>query len=95
MDRPAVRIARLEEALAVIRALWSDGPVDLDGPPLPGSRARRVSRSRSSGRTRRSSSAAAVRKVLALAGRHADIVGLNPALAAGVIDAPRRAERHR
>lgn len=85
MDRPGVRIDRLEEAIEVIRALWSDGPVehdgihyrvhDLEGQPKP---------------TQRPGPPLVIGgggpKVLALAGRHADIVGLNPTLTAGVID---------
>lgn len=86
MDRPGVRIERLEEALAVITALWGDGPVDFDGThyqvhglegqPKPLQRPRPPIVIGGGGP-----------RVLALAGRHADIVGLNPALAAGVIDA--------
>lgn len=86
MDRPGVRIARLEEALRVVLALWSDGPVefegehyrvhDLEGQPKPVQRPHPPIVIGGGGP-----------KVLALAGRHADIVGLNPALAAGVIDA--------
>jgi alkanesulfonate monooxygenase SsuD/methylene tetrahydromethanopterin reductase-like flavin-dependent oxidoreductase (luciferase family) len=45
LDRPGVRIARLEEAVTILRGLWSDGPFnfagahyrihDLDGLPKP------------------------------------------------------------
>jgi probable F420-dependent oxidoreductase len=86
MDRPGVRIERLEEALEIITALWSDGPVsyqgrhyridDLEGLPKPAQQPRPPIVIGGGGP-----------KVLALAGRHADIVGLNPALPAGVIDA--------
>jgi probable F420-dependent oxidoreductase len=85
-DPAGVRVARLGEALNVVRGLWGDGPfsfsgkhyriTDLDGLPKP------VQRSGppvivGGGRPR----------VLALAGQHADIVGLNPALTKGVVDA--------
>lgn len=86
MDRPGVRIARLEEALQIITALWSDGVTnfagehyritDLDGQPKPAQQPRPPIVIGGGGP-----------KVLALAGRYADIVGLNPDLRAGVIDA--------
>ena len=85
MDRPGVRIARLEEALQIIIGLWGDGPVDLhvehyrvtalEGQPKPAQRPRPPIVIGGGGK-----------KVLALAGRYADIVGLNPDLRAGVID---------
>src|SRR5690606_33797570 len=85
MDRPGVRIERLEEALRIIAALWSDGPVDLDGVhytlrgleglPKPLQRPRPPIVIGGGGP-----------KVLALAARHADVIGLNPDLRAGVID---------
>src|SRR5436305_14488407 len=46
LDKPSVRIARLDEALRVLKGLWADGPfnfhgehytnTDLDGAPKPG-----------------------------------------------------------
>jgi probable F420-dependent oxidoreductase len=86
MDRPGVRIARLEEALSVITRLWTDGPVDhsgehyriesLEGLPKPTQSPHPPIVIGGGGP-----------KVLAVAGRWADIVGLNPSLPAGVIDA--------
>ncbi len=86
MDRPGVRIERLEEALSLITRLWADGPVDheganyrvtgLEGLPKPAQSPRPPIVIGGGGA-----------KVLAVAGRWADIVGLNPALPAGVIDA--------
>ncbi|MEO6988031.1 MAG: TIGR03621 family F420-dependent LLM class oxidoreductase, partial [Aquihabitans sp.] len=85
MDRPSVRIARLEEAIQVITGLFSDGPChfhgdhyDIDGlsgspKPLQSPLPLLVG--------------GGGRKVLELAGRHANIVGLNPKLPNGVIDA--------
>jgi probable F420-dependent oxidoreductase len=85
MDRPGIRIERLDEALSVILAMWSDGPVefegrhyrlhDLEGQPKPLQQPHPPIVIGGGGP-----------RVLALAGRRADIVGLNPALAAGVID---------
>ncbi len=85
MDRPGLRIDRLAEAIEVIRSLWSHGPTDiegvhyrvqgLDGQPKPAQQPHPPIVIGGGGP-----------RILALAGRHADIVGLNPALAAGVID---------
>jgi probable F420-dependent oxidoreductase len=85
MDRPGVRIARLEEAVQVVRGLFGDEPLhfhgdfyDVDGlagTPTPLQRPLPIL------------IGGGGRKVLELAGRHADIVGLNPALPNGVIDA--------
>jgi len=85
-DRPGVRIARLAEALAVVKGAWGDGPFDLagehytitayDGMPKPAQRPRPPILVGGGGP-----------KVLRLAGREADIVGINPMLAAGVIGA--------
>ncbi len=86
LDRPSVRIARMEEAITVIRALWSGDPVDhhgehyrisnLVGRPLPAQRPHPPIVIGGGGR-----------KVLEVAGRQADVIHLNPDLRAGVIDA--------
>ena len=86
MDPPGTRVARLEEALQVVTALWDDGPVDfagehyrvdgLEGRPKPLQRPRPPIVVGGGGP-----------RVLGLAARYADIVGLNPNLRAGVIDA--------
>jgi probable F420-dependent oxidoreductase len=85
MDKPSVRIARLEEGLEVVKGLLSDGPctyegeyyrIDgLSGSPKPVQRPLPLL------------VGGGGRKVLEVAGRHADIVGLNPKLPNGVIDA--------
>lgn len=86
MDRPGVRIERMEEALGIILALWADGPVDHDGPHY------RIDALEGQPKPQQVPRPPVViggggPRVLALAGRHADIVGLNPTLTAGVIDA--------
>ena len=89
-DRPGVRIDRLAEALEVITGLWADGPCtvvgdhyavrDLDGRPAPLSRtAERAGPRLLVG--------GGGRRVLSLAARWADTVGLNIALTSGRIDA--------
>jgi probable F420-dependent oxidoreductase len=86
MDRAGVRIARLEEALQIITALWGDEPVHHDGEhyridgmvglPRPVQQPGPPILVGGGGP-----------RVLALAARYADIIGLNPDLRAGVIDA--------
>lgn len=86
MDPPTTRIERLEEAVQIITGLWADGPVDfegrhyrvdgLEGLPKPLQRPRPPIVIGGGGP-----------RLLELAGRHADVVGLNPVLRAGVIDA--------
>ncbi len=85
MDRPSVRIERLEEAIHVVRGLLSEGPctfhgehyqiAGLTGSPKPIQQPLPLL------------IGGGGRKVLELAGRHADIIGLNPKLPNGVIDA--------
>ena len=83
-DRPGVRIDRLEEALAVIRGCWSGQPFSFSGEHY------RI--------TDHTATPTPVQqpgppiliggggpRVLRLAGRHADIVGINPNLRAGAI----------
>jgi probable F420-dependent oxidoreductase len=86
LDRPGVRIARLGEALDVMDALWADGACThagehyrvegLDGRPKPLQRPRPPLLL-----------GGGARRMLSLAGRRADIVGINVSLAKGVIDA--------
>ncbi len=84
-DAPAERIARLEEALVLIKALWSGEPVTHDGrfydtdslalAPTPQQDPHPPVWVGGGGR-----------RVLEVAARHADVVHLNPSLRAGVID---------
>lgn len=86
MDPPGVRIDRLEESIQIILALWEGGPVNLEGahysitdlPGLPKPAQAPHPPLLIGGGGKR---------VLSLAGKYADIVGLNPTLKAGVIDA--------
>lgn len=85
-DRPGRRIDRLAESVAILKALFTGEPVvhhgdhyDIDGlvntpPPLQSPHPPLLI-------------AGGGPKILGLAAREADIVGLNPGLAAGVIDA--------
>jgi len=86
LDPPGVRVDRMEEALDVLEALWSEGPATvigahyrvsaLDGRPKPVQRPRPPLLVGGGGR-----------RVLGMAARRADIVGINVNLAKGVIDA--------
>jgi len=86
LDGAGTRIERLEEAVSIIDGLWSDEPCTfaghhyritaLDGRPKPVQQPRPPILIGGGGR-----------KVLSLAARHADIVGLNVDLRRGVIDA--------
>lgn len=85
-DRPSVRIARLAEGVTIIKGLLSGTSGDFAG-----------SHYRIEGLTTIPAPrqqphppiliAGGAEKILTLAGREADIVGINPNLAAGVIDA--------
>jgi len=87
LDPPRVRIERLAEALAVLKGLWADGPftfegrhyrIDgLDGEPKPVQRPHPPIIVGGGGR-----------RVLSLAAREADIVGINANLRSGKADDP-------
>ena len=83
-DPAPVRIDRLEEAVQVVRGLFSEGPCTFHGEHyridgLSGSPKPRPDLPIVIG--------GGGRRVLEVAGRHADVVGLNPKLSKGVIDA--------
>jgi len=81
-DRPGVRISRLEEALQIIRSMWTQEKTSFEGKyytireiaqaaPLPAGEAPPIL------------IGGGGKRVLSLAGRHADIVGINPSLPEG------------
>jgi probable F420-dependent oxidoreductase len=86
LDPPGERIDRMEEALAIIKGLFAEGPVThhgthyrvtgLEGTPKPVQRPGPPLLIGGGGK-----------RVLSIAAREADIVGLNVNLAGGVIDA--------
>ena len=83
-DRPGIRIARMTEGLEVIKGLWADGAfsyqgdhytiTELDGLPKPVQRPGPPILIGGGGP-----------KVLGIAARYADIVGINPSIPAGEI----------
>ncbi len=84
-DRPGVRIDRFEEAIRVLKGSWADGPfsfsgehytiTEYDGAPQPVQRPHPPLLIGGGGK-----------RVLSVAAREADIVGVNPNLGAGVMD---------
>jgi probable F420-dependent oxidoreductase len=85
-DAPRVRIERLDEALQIIRAMWSQERTSFEG------RHYRVTEIAQAaklppGERPRILVGGGGRRVLSLAGRHADIVGINPALPEGKVTA--------
>lgn len=85
-DPPGVRIDRLGEAVAVIKALWSEerGDADFEGDHYRLRGARRRPRPLQRPRPRLLM-AGGGRRMLSLAAREADIVGFNANLAAGEV----------
>ncbi len=86
MDRPGVRVDRLMEGADIVRRLWSGEPVDHDGehyritdlvglpaPHSPGGPPLII--------------AGGSPRMLRFAGAHADIVGVNPSIHSGEVDA--------
>ena len=83
-DRPGTRIERLGEALTILKGAWSDGPLSLDGRhytisdydgiPKPAQKPHPPILVGGGGP-----------RLLRLAGREADIVGINPNLRAGEV----------
>jgi probable F420-dependent oxidoreductase len=83
-DRPGVRIERLDEALRVIRSMWAQERTSFEGKHY---RIREIARAAELGENERPSIlvGGGGPRLLALAGRHADIVGINPSLPEGRI----------
>lgn len=79
-DRPGVRIERLDEALTVIRSMWREEKTSFEGRHY---RVHDVARAPFPGDPPRVLVGGGGPKVLRVAGRHADIVGINPSLPEG------------
>ena len=84
-DRPGVRIERLDEAISVLEGCFGEGPFDFEGDhyTIKGldSRPKPVQKPRPPLLV-----AGGGHRMLALAARRADIVGINPSLHSGAID---------
>jgi probable F420-dependent oxidoreductase len=83
LDSPKVRIARMGEALEVISRLWSEDAVTFDGEHYHFAEARCFPRPATPGGPKIIVGGGGP-KVLAMAAKHAHIIGLNPELTSGV-----------
>ena len=85
--RHRTRIERLGEAIEVVKGCWADGPFDFDGRALHDPRVRRAPEAGAAAAPadprRRGRASACSRSP----GREADIVGINPNLRAGEVNA--------
>lgn len=82
-DRPGVRIDRLEEALQVIRSMWQNERTNFEGKHYQIRQMARAAELPESMSPPRILIGGGGKRVLSLAGRHADIVGINPQIVAG------------
>lgn len=83
-DEPAVRVARLEEAVQIMEALWSQGTCTFSGEHYTVTAAEGLPRPFRSPRPSLILGGGG-RRVLSFAARHADIVGVNANLRAGYV----------
>ncbi len=81
-DRPSVRIERLEEALRIVRAMWSQEKTSFEGRHYTITDIAQAAKL-PAGEQPRVLVGGGGRKVLSVAGRHADIVGINPSMPEG------------
>lgn len=85
LDRPGVRIERMAEAITIIKGLFAEGPVTFTGDHY------RIAGHEGTPKPLQSPVPFLIggggRRVLSIAAREADIVGINVALTAGRIDA--------
>ena len=97
-DRPGVRISRMEEGLAIMKALWADGKASLQGEHYKVEGAQGEPRPYSKPHPKIVIGGGG-KRVLSIAAREADIIGVNPNLAAGRVGpevaASATAERYR
>jgi probable F420-dependent oxidoreductase len=83
LDSPKVRIARMGEALEVMKRLWSEDTVSFTGDHYALANAACFPRPATSGGPKIIVGGGGP-KVLAMAAKHADIIGVNPELTSGV-----------
>ncbi len=85
-DRPGVRIGRLEEALQIIISMWQNESTSFEGEHY---NIRDIAQAASlrDGERPRVLIGGGGKRLLSLAGRYADIVGINPAMVDGKITA--------
>ena len=85
-DRPGVRIGRLEEALQIILSMWKNESTSFEGEHY---NIRDIAQAASlrDGERPRVLIGGGGKRLLSLAGRYADIVGINPAMVEGKVTA--------
>ena len=85
-DRPGLRIERLDEALQIIHSMWTEEKTSFSGKHYT---IREVAQAAplAKGERPRVLIGGGGKRVLSLAGRHADIVGINPTMVDGKITA--------
>lgn len=83
-DRPGVRIDRMVEGLSVMKQLWRDGTANLAGEHYTIANAQGLPRPASAASPKIVIGGGG-KKVLSIAAREADIVGVNPNLSAGYV----------
>jgi probable F420-dependent oxidoreductase len=85
-DRPGIRISRLDEALQIILSMWDNERTSFDGEHYT---IREVARAASLGDAGRPPVliGGGGKRLLTLAGRYADIVGINPKMVEGKVTA--------
>jgi probable F420-dependent oxidoreductase len=91
MDPAAVRVARLSESLEIMRSMWRTGRATLDGAHYSVHEALGTPAPHTSGGPPLVIGGGS-KRILTLAGQHADVVSVVPRLAAGVIGAETAAE---
>ncbi len=85
-DPPGVRISRLEEALRIITSMWDNEHTDFEGDHYRIRRIARATEMEGAGRPKILIGGGG-KRLLTLAGRYADIVGINPKMVEGRITA--------
>ncbi len=83
-DRPGIRIERLDEALQIIRGMWTQERTSFEGGHYRVSQIAQAAEL-PSGSQPKILIGGGGQKVLSVAGRYADIVGINPGMPEGVV----------